>query len=237
MNVMEFDNEEDLGMYCAEFIEDLINNKNRSGDIFTLAVSGGRSPASTYEQLGTKNIDWKKVFVFLADERMVGHNDGNSNFRFIKETLLDKSDLPDENIFEPDTTLPDPNLTASVYEKSIRSFFETHEVGKELPAFDLICLGIGDDGHTASLFPGVIELDEKDKLIVATKAPDQIPVKDRISFTLKLINNAGCVMFIVSGKNKGSIVKKVINGDMNLPASLVKPRGELMLMLNRQSLD
>jgi 6-phosphogluconolactonase len=238
MTVMEFENEKDLGKYCAEFIESLINKKNRAGDFFTLALSGGKSPISTYEHLAMKNIDWKKTFIFLVDERYVGHDDINSNFKLIKETLLDKAGIPYSNIVMPDTTLPTAELAASDYEKAIRRFFNPSESKTQvlpkmktgLPEFDLVCLGIGDDGHTASLFPGGKETAENEKWVVNSVAPDNFPVKDRISLTFPFINKAKNVMFIVSGKNKGDLIKKVLKGAPELPASRVKPAGELMMM-------
>lgn len=172
---------------------------------FIVALSGGNTPRHLYELLASHayslNIDWKKVFIFFSDERYVPQTDRESNFKMANDSLLKQVSIPQKNVF-PIPTSSSPEKDARKYETSIRKVF----AGK--PAiFDLLMLGMGADGHTASLFPGNDILNEKKRLV------KEVYVRQkniyRISFTLPLINKAKQILILVSGKDKKSVLKKI----------------------------
>jgi 6-phosphogluconolactonase len=202
---------------------------------FVVALSGGNTPRRLFQLLATvtfsRNIDWEKVFLFWSDERFVAHTDADSNYRMAKENLLDHIPVPGKNIF-PVPVEGTAKECAARYESSIRKFFK-----KEKIVFDWLLLGIGEDGHTASLFPGNAVLQEKKKLIREVWAEHK--QSWRVSFTLPLINKAANVVCLVSGKEKADIVSAIINRikiKPLLPAQLLRPvRGTLFWMLDAEA--
>lgn len=217
----------------VDFSEHYIAAKGR----FVVAVSGGSTPARLYALLGSDRyadkIDWRFVYFFWADERFVPHDHHNSNFRLLHENLLSKIQIPHENIHPVSTNESSPHISAEKYEDEIKSFF--HLSNGELPEFDLILLGIGEDGHTASIFPGNAVLEEKEHLIAAVESKTHM--HPRITLTLPVINNARNVIFLASGKNKASVVKKVLEEkDPYLPAVMVNPsRGKMFFLIDRDA--
>ena len=227
-----------MGQAAAEYIEKLIISKIERGGTFILALSGGRSPETTYACLTKKNIDWRKVYIILTDERFVPKEHPDSNYKMINDIFISRINIPLENIISPDTSLINAEKCAKSHELQLKKLFRFKENHNLLfPSIDLVCLGIGDDGHTASLFPGDNSLNENKKWILNTKAPENFPVKNRITFTLPLINNADHAIFIVSGKNKRKIIEKVRLGEKNLPANLVKTKNETVLFLDNRSIE
>lgn len=179
---------------------------------FTVALSGGKSPRGIYRKLSeSKNLlPWKHTHIFQVDERFVPRRHPDSNYSLIKKNLLKNTHIPKRNI-HPIGIGKSAALSAARYEKDIRKFFNLK--GKELPKFDLIMLGIGEDGHTASLFSTKDILNGKDKIAIATN-PRNFN-HERISLTLSVINNAEKVIFITRIRLKGN---------RKFPASLVKPK-------------
>jgi 6-phosphogluconolactonase len=213
----------------ANFIVQKSNEVLSRKKYFTLALSGGNTPAVLYKLLGQspfkENIPWKKIIIFLSDERFVSHNNSESNYKMIDEILLSKVPVLKKNIFPVRTENISPEKSALDYEASLRKFVS------QPPPFDLILLGLGEDGHTASLFPGSPVLKEKKKWVKEIYVAEKNMY--RVSFTLPLINNAANVAFMVSGKNKAPIVKKIISDRKKiLPASLVQPVGNLIWFLD-----
>ncbi len=189
---------------------------------FTIALSGGSTPKRLYQLLATpefsRNIPWNKVFLFWSDERFVPYTDADSNYRMVKENLLDHISIPEKNIF-PVPVNYTAKKSAMAYEKKIDQFFKHKKI-----VFDWLLLGIGDDGHTASLFPGTAILKEKKRIVLEVWVEQKQTW--RISFTLPLINKATQVVFLVSGKDKASVVADILNNKKlkpALPAQLVKP--------------
>ena len=201
---------------------------------FAVAVSGGRTPIRLYELLSSElynqKIKWDKVHFFWADERFVPHDHAESNYRILQENLLSKISLPAENIHPVRTDVSSISTSAKIYEKEIRQFFGPAE--SKMAVFDLILLGIGEDGHTASLFPESPVLKEKNRL--AAPVSDQKHEYPRVTLTLAAINNARNIVFLISGRQKAAAVKKIIcDKDVTLPASLVKPaKGNLLFFLD-----
>tara|TARA_Y100000031_G_scaffold146000_1_gene179284 strand:+ start:273 stop:1013 length:741 start_codon:yes stop_codon:yes gene_type:complete len=214
----------------SEIAKDSIEKRNR----FVIALSGGNTPIKVYQELvrSDKRFPWNKAHVFLVDERFVPFNDPESNYRMIKENLLKELDIPPGNIhpiYIKDTSLS----TALEYAESINRFFQLGE--GDLPVFDLIMLGIGGDGHTASLFPGHEALHEKKRL---THAVNKDGLKnERITITLPVINNTREIIFLATGKDKAGIVKEVIEGESaDLPASIVQPKnGKMTFVLDKDA--
>ena len=192
---------------------------------FVVALSGGTTPKRLYQILASvqyqKNIDWSNVHIFFVDERFVPLDHPDSNFGLIHETLLQGISLPTENIHPINTCCSSPAVSAKNYEADIENFFEI-DAKHIFPQFDLIVLGIGEDGHTASLFPNSRVLSDKERLAVAVQSRKR--QHRRITLTLPVLNSARNIVFLVSGKRKASIMKKVLMLRVkSLPASLINP--------------
>ena len=188
--------------------------------IFTAALSGGKTPVEFYKRLAaSKNIlSWDRTHIFLVDERFVPHSHRESNYGLVKKHLLTHAKIPDENVHRIQTEGITLEQSAIRYEEEIRSFF--HIERGSLPEFDLIMLGIGKDGHTASLFPGKASLKERTRLVIPVTA-NKFP-HERITLTLPVINNARNIIFLVSGRNKARALKEILeNKKSRLPASRV----------------
>lgn len=171
---------------------------------------------------------WDKTHVFLADERFVPATDADSNYRMIREKLLDAVDIPASNVHPVPAGLSDAESAAKKYEEMLISFFGLSD--GEFPVFDLILLGLGTDGHTASLFPGSRALQEKRCLVDSAVLGDAR--HDRITLTFPVINSARNVLFLVTGKEKAEVLREVAEyRNAALPASAVAPgRGRLLFL-------
>ena len=196
---------------------------------FIVALSGGNTPRHLYELLASHvcslNIDWKRVYLFFSDERYVPQNDKDSNFKMVKDNLLKEIAIPEKNVF-PIPTSTSPEKDALKYEATIRKMF----AGKPA-AFDLLLLGMGADGHTASLFPGANVLTEKKRLVKEIYVPEKN--MERITFTLPLINRAKQVLILVSGKDKKDVLQKISGKSVPkkpLPVQMVK--GNVLWMVD-----
>ena len=199
-----------------------------SRGLFTIALAGGSTPKPLYEALSSQSLPWSKIHVFWGDERYVAATDKDSNQLMARQAWLDKVEIPDRNIYEVNTTSQDPEADAKKYEARIQHFFGTEQ---KFPAFDLILLGMGDDGHTASLFPHTEALKVSDRLVTVGNKDGQ----PRITFTIPLINQARCVMFLVAGENKRPALKEVFaeQGDeLEYPSRSIQPEGELIWLLD-----
>ena len=205
---------------------------------FTVALSGGSTPRGMHSLLATQfaaAVPWKKVFFFWSDERHVPPDHPDSNYRMAYETLLSKVPVDPGKVFRMHGEHPDANAAAIEYEQTITAAFGTQD--REIPRYDLIFLGLGPDGHTASLFPRTAALREHSRLVVANRV-EKLKT-DRITFTLPLINNAANVIFLVSGKDKTSAVQSVFDPEtagQDFPAKLVNPpHGRLTWMLTEDA--
>ena len=198
---------------------------------FTVALSGGSTPKSLYSVLARSALPWDKIFFFWSDERHVPPDHPESNYRMAKEALLSKVPVPPENIFRVRAEEKDANVVAKDYEEALRSFFGLRP--GEFPRFDLILLGLGPDGHTASLFPNTAALNET-KLLVVANWVEKFKA-NRITFTYPVLNNAACVIFLVSGADKADMVRTVLeDGRADLPSQRVHPvNGRLLWLLDK----
>ena len=230
-----FDTPGQLFKAAADLILQLYEKAVSEKRTFSIALSGGSTPKRLYELLATplyaKKIDWKNVYVFWSDERCVPISDEENNSHMASLALLNNVAIPKENIFPVPVSF-EPSKAAARYEQMIKTLFKDKQ-----PEFDLVLLGTGEDGHTASLFPHTDILDEKKALV------KQVYLKDkkmyRVSFTLPLINDAKHILFLVTGKEKAGIIKKIFTRPVKkpaYPAQLIKPvKGKLFWYLDRQA--
>jgi 6-phosphogluconolactonase len=200
---------------------------------YSVALSGGRTPRGLHQQLANafaEELPWDKVFFFWGDERHVPPDFPESNFRMAKETLLTKLPIPADHIVRMPGEVPDANQAAALYEQTLREFFRPQ--AGDFPRFDFILLGIGGDGHTASLFPGTKALEEKQRWVVGNWVEQHTTW--RITLTYPVLNSAAHVMFLVEGSSKADIVRKALREPAaHLPCQAVEPlKGELMWYLD-----
>jgi 6-phosphogluconolactonase len=225
----------DLFVHAAEEIAHIAGEAICTHGEFTFCLSGGSTPASTYELLATRflnSIDWKGVRFYWGDERCVPSDDPESNYGMANRTMLSKLGLKPEQIFRMRGELP-PAAGALDYEKQLQQSFGLGD--GEFPKFDLILLGLGDNRHTASLFPGNPAIHEAHRSVVAVDV-DAEP-RHRLSLTPPVLNNAGHVMFLAAGQKKAEAVRDIIDGPRDpdrFPAQIVAPTdGEVMWFLDR----
>ena len=216
---------EALSVFAAEKIcEIAVAAISKQGN-FTIALAGGSTPKTLYQLLASdrykRDIDWSKTFFFFGDERNVLPDAEESNFRMVSENLFEPLGISRKNIFRWQTELEKTEIIAADYENTIRNFFSLSE--NEFPHFDLILLGMGADGHTASLFPFTDALDETEKIAVANPV-EKLETK-RLTLTFPVINNAANAVFLVAGKDKAETLKNVLSDDFQperFPAQKVK---------------
>ena len=199
---------------------------------FTVALSGGSTPRSLYSLLANKYADfpWSQTFLFFGDERHVPPDHSDSNYRMVNEALLSKVPVPAGNVYRVPAENPDAAASAAAYEERLRRFFQLRP--DEFPRFDLILLGLGTDGHTASLFPDSDGLKEQSRLVLANWVEKF--KTHRITFTFPVLNHAANVMFLASGADKAEMVRQVLEGENTppFPAQQVQPDGKLLWMLD-----
>ena len=200
---------------------------------FTVALSGGSTPKAIFKLLadnhaaGANMLPWDKVQLFFGDERHVPPDHPDSNFRMTNETLFSKVPVPAGNIHRIEGELNAVDAAAR-YEDRLRAAFAIP--GNATPRFDLVMLGMGSDGHTASLFPGSTALQEKSKLVCATWIEKF--QSHRITFTFPLINAAAEVLFVAGGPDKASMLRDVLRGDPHVhPAQGIRPANGLLVWL------
>lgn len=204
---------------------------------FTGVLSGGSTPKALYTLLANNRyldqVSWSKIHVFWGDERCVPSTHPESNFRMASDSLLSKVPIPKENIHRMPAEQEDHDRAAQEYEHMLKTFFRL-KTG-EYPRFDLVLLGMGDDGHTASLFPGTAALKETKRLVVANYIEKLHTY--RLTLTAPVINYASNIMFLISGEPKASILKEVVEGayePSRLPTQLIQPvEGRLIFLVDR----
>lgn len=216
---------ENIAALTASFVDILnehLQNKP-TNEMVTLAVSGGSTPQALFQEIVLQHkgqIDWKRIKIFWSDERCVHPDANDSNYKMAREHLLDKVPVPEENIFRIHGE-NDPGHEAGRYSRVVRQQVQKKNNNY---TFDLVMLGLGTDGHTASIFPGNEKLFESNKFFVVAEHPDT--GQQRISMTGKLINHACDIVFLVTGAKKAAILRNVIDeGEKQLlyPASFVQP--------------
>lgn len=236
-----FPNLSDLSRAAAEFICELAEARIKERNIFTLVLAGGSTPRLLYEELASQpiasRIDWQHTHLFWGDERCVPSDNPDSNFSLALQTLISKVDVPPSNIHRIPATTGSPKAVAAEYETTLQEFFQptaASDPSTSFPSFDLVLLGIGVDGHTASLFPGDAALEERTSWVVAVEGSSASPPVPRITLTFPVINEAKCVIFLASGSNKREVFQQVVNNPETsaYPAARVKPSGRLLWFID-----
>lgn len=224
-----FEDLDDLSFHLIDLFTQIIKKAIDKNDKAYLALSGGKTPLFFYQKLSTqKHINWDKVHIFFVDERMVSNLDEKSNIYQIEKSLIKPLNLKQKNIhyINKDIDILD---AIKEYELDIKSFL--HE---EKPSFDLILLGIGEDGHTASLFPHSETLKEEEKFVVLASKKDE--AFDRVSLSFPIINLAKNVIFLTLGENKANIIKRLfLDKDRSLPAFHVSAQDNLFFILDKKA--
>jgi 6-phosphogluconolactonase len=220
--------------FTAEYWLDSCRDSLLKKGWFSVALSGGRTPVHLFREMvkiAERDL-WKNAFLFQVDERFVPRDHEENNFAMIERELVSRIEIPAENLF-PVPVKGSLRSAASKYEKSLKEFFRSREAGEV--SFDLIILGIGEDGHTASLFPGSDALNEKKKLVRDVETGSSM--QNRITFTFPLINVSKRVIMLAPGESKAAPIKGVLEeNDRDLPAShIVDGRGEVIFVLDRGS--
>lgn len=233
MQIEIYDTSADAAMRTALLFKELAEKNIAAKGKFNVALSGGSTPLAAFAMLKEaefkNDIAWQNIYFFWGDERYVHMNSTENNSYMARKTLLDHVPVPEENIFAVNTTLSATNA-ADDYEKRIRKHFDSGPV-----SFDLILLGIGTEGHTASLFPHSPLLKEQNRLVkeIYVQSKNQY----RISFTLPLLNAAHMVTFLVCGKEKADITGSILHAegaDENIPATFIRPaNGTLLWILDK----
>ncbi len=204
-----------------------------------VALSGGSTPKGLYTLLASEadasrgRVPWDRMHFFWGDERHVPPHHPDSNYRMALDTLLSKVPVPAQHVHRIRAENPDAGKAAEDYEQALCEFFQLE--GGEWPRFDLVLLGMGPDGHTASLFPGTAVLDERKRLVAASWVEHLNAT--RITLTPPVLNNAACVIFLISGQEKAETLRAVLHGEAEpgrLPAQLIRPgRGRLLWLVDR----
>jgi 6-phosphogluconolactonase len=213
-----------LNAKAAECVRDIAKKAIFGSGTCAIALSGGSTPKSLYALMAAPEwnaqYQWDHIHLFWGDERCVPIAHPDSNYAMVQRELLSKVAIPEKNIHRYPVELNEPNAVAAEYEKELKEFFGTNG----MPRFDLVLLGLGENGHTASLFPHCAALQETKRLVVADWVEE---VKThRLTFTAPLINAARQIMFLVSGASKAQVLKDVLEGPRrpeDLPAQLIAP--------------
>lgn len=203
---------EELHLRAAEVVTRAIGDAVHSAGRCSLVLAGGSTPRPLYALLASRfreAIPWDRVHLFWGDERYVAHDHVKSNFRMAKEALLDRVPCPARNVHPMRTDLADPDAAAREYEATLGEFFAGGD-----PRFDVVLLGLGDDGHMASLFPGSPALDERERWVVAATAP--VEPRRRLTLTLPVLARAMQTHFLVTGAGKARVVRRVLTGSADV---------------------
>lgn len=233
MNLHIFDNKEIMSDELAQWICDLITGTLKKQEFFSLVLSGGETPKLLYKKLASEKyknkINWKRIHFFWGDERAVPFSDDRNNAKMAYDILLDRVDIPSSHIHIMRTDI-EPNFAVAEYRKLLHTFFDSTAI-----SFDLVLLGMGDDGHTLSLFPGSAALD--DNIHWVNSVYNKKQEMYRITLMPVIVNRASAVAFMVDGTKKAKILQQVLEGEFHpkkLPSQIIKPdSGELHWFLDK----
>jgi 6-phosphogluconolactonase len=241
--VRRYPNLEHLSTAAAEFICSLANERVDGSGLLTIVLAGGKTPKTLYENLAlpfySTRMPWSHIHLFWGDERCVLPDHPESNFAMAFHALISKVPLPSQNVHRMPAEIEPPEDAAEAYEDVLREFFGFPRKPGPIPAFDLIVLGVGKDGHTASLFPGDRALEMDKRWVTAVQTPRGTPLVPRITLTLPLINGASCVLFMVSGSGKRELVRSILeepdSAAQRYPAARVSPGGRTIWLIDEET--
>jgi len=214
----------------------IFERANQSQDRFSICLSGGSTPKALYQILASslysQRFPWKRVHWFFGDERFVSQDSSMSNFKMVRESMFDHVPIPEENIHGVNTSYPTASEAAFDYGKRLQAFYGSEHIQPDKPIFDYTLMGMGDDGHTASLFPGTEVLNETEKWCDAVCG---VKAEDRITLTYPVLNASRVMLFLVASKSKREVLGKILDGDMTYPAARVKPWGSLIWLVDQDA--
>ena len=224
---------QDLALRAAEYIATAIQLALDQRDRAQIALSGGTTPSKAYQRLGQQHLPWNRVDVFLGDERWVSADDESSNARMLRSTLLLAGEPGAAACFHPVPTveLPSPEASADAFEQLI-----TTSCSGEPPIFDMMVLGLGDDGHTASLFPGTDAPEVCDRWTTIGRGKGL----ERITLTAPVLSASRTVMFLVSGGNKRDALRRLLDpaeSSERTPAKLAQPESEIIVLTDEAACE
>jgi 6-phosphogluconolactonase len=226
-----FESAETLAHDVAGWLCDLAE---ASDGAFAVNLSGGSTPRRLYETLAAPEIaarfPWNRVHWFWGDERFVPHDHPDSNYRMARDAFLSRAPVPDSNIHAIPTEGLSPDQAASAYEETLKRFYGADELASDRPLFGVTLLGIGEDGHTASLFPGQPALQEMRRWAVAVIGAKSEP---RITLTYPALDSSRDLAFVATGREKRGVVARAQAGDREFPAARVRPIGRLHWFTDR----
>ena len=212
---------------------------------FTLALSGGKTPDRLYQIFGERYagfFDWSGVHLFFSDERVVPFTHQESNYALVNRTLLQKIPIPRSNIHPMPVDIDPPQKAAEAYDRDLRAFFGCEGAAfstEEKDTFDVMVLGLGEDGHTASLFPESDVLEEEQLWVKDVQAPETVRPRKRLTLTYPVINKSKYIFLLVAGKNKRGIVQKILKSGrenrQGFPAEKIKAVGKISWYLDREA--
>lgn len=235
-DVSVLDDPREVARHAAAWLVDRLN----TGTAGTKAVclTGGTTPRLFYEILAqqpyAQAMPWARIHWFWCDERWVPASHARSNYRMVRDALLARVSIPQENVHPIPTHAETPPAAAERYEKDLKAFYGAAALDPARPLFDVTFLGIGEDGHTASLFPGSAVLEERTRWVQAVAGPKS---DLRITLTYPAIESSADLAFLVTGAAKRRVVKLVLSGSHDLPASRVRPVGRLRWFVDRAAIE
>ncbi|KMT15925.1 hypothetical protein BVRB_3g051120 [Beta vulgaris subsp. vulgaris] len=241
VDVNIFDSQDEMASSLAKYISDLSNKFVKERGVFTIALSGDSiSKAMRKLMEPSSSVDWSKWYVFWVDERLVPKDSPQSNYRLDYADFLSKVPIPNDHIISINEKLS-PEAASAEYESRLKQLTKNNVIATSnvtgFPKFDLIILGLGYNGHIASLFPNHPQLKENKKWVTyITDSPK--PPPRRITMTFPVINSSSNVVFMVLGKGKARVVNETLNGHQSstsLPAKVVSPEGELKWFLDKEA--
>jgi 6-phosphogluconolactonase len=209
-----------------------------NGDRVAICLTGGSSPKRLYQLLATEayrsQIPWQRVHWFIGDERFVPSDDPLNNMAMARRTFLDLR-APAANVHPIPTDTADPEQAARRYESELQSFYGAKQLDSARPLFDVVLMGVGPDGHTASLFPGYPAIDETERWVVGVPRAHVEPLVPRVTLTLPALNSCRVMLFEVAGADKRAILTRVLAGE-NLPANRAHSMGETLWLVDQAAL-
>jgi 6-phosphogluconolactonase len=212
----------------------LCDQAERSHDRFMLALSGGSTPKRLYERLAAspfvKRFPWSRTQFVIGDERFVPPDHPDSNFRMVREAMFSHAPVPPGNIHPVPTEGLDADAAADAYDRTLRHLYGADALEADKPLFDVCLLGLGEDGHTASLIPGQPVLHEHAKWVAAVPAGRS---EVRITLTYPALESSHVTIFLVEGEKKREILDRMLSGDRSVPAGMLRPAGELLWFADR----
>ncbi len=223
---------EALACRVANFIAACISS---APERFSLSLSGGSTPKRAYELLSDSgaSLDWRKVHLFWGDERFLPPDHRDSNFRMAREALIDHAPIPAAQVHPIPTNSASPEEAAALYEATLQSFYGSSTLDPKRPLFDVTMLGLGEDGHIASLYPRTKALDERGAWVTSIVGVKPEP---RISLTFPALESSSVILFVVAGEKKRGILARVLANDLTLPAARLATRGTIRVFADRAAI-